>query len=90
MSEWKMEARSVPCRHARAGLVDSETQALKKELVMEKSSIFWMILILWALGLLYVNFGSPPIGLYHFVGGSVIEFALFVLLGWQVYGKAIK
>jgi len=57
---------------------------------MQRSLIFWVMMLLWLLSIAGVFWGPKD---YHlaFVGGSTFfNFVLFGLLGWQVYGPAIK
>jgi len=49
-----------------------------------------MLMILWlVLGIIGV-FDAVRIGHWTIVGGTVLEFLLFALLGWEVYGPAVK
>lgn len=57
---------------------------------MSRGAIFWILMILW---LIFSVWGSWPMveaRNYGFVGGAVLQFVLFALLGWQVFGKPIK
>jgi hypothetical protein len=54
---------------------------------MTKSLIFWVIMLVWLVFYLLTSLG-PYAGYGHF--GVVIEFILFLLLGWQVFGKPIQ
>jgi len=48
--------------------------------------LFWVLMIIWLVfGFVKDNF-SPGIGLW---GGTLLEFILFALLGWAVFGPAI-
>jgi hypothetical protein len=58
---------------------------------MAKGLLFWIIWILCLLAWLGVNvlgLGGPMAS--HLAGGGVIEFVLFGLLGWQVFGPPIQ
>lgn len=61
---------------------------------MPRGIIFWVIMLVWLLFGAVVNFGSPGVlGGYQHAGGiayTLLEFVLFALLGWQVYGPAIR
>ena len=56
---------------------------------MTRSLLFWTIMILLLIGGLFVNWphsGSPPYPLAYGVVGGV----LLALLGWNVFGPAVK
>jgi len=55
---------------------------------MPRSLLFWVIMILWFLSIIGVIF-SPELR-WNFYGNRVLEFILLALLGWQVYGPALK
>ena len=55
---------------------------------MTRGLIFWIILLVWAVFFLAVSFGY--VGPYGARGSAIIDFILFVLLGWQVYGPPVK
>ena len=52
--------------------------------------LFWVIwvicVLIWA-GVNFAGFGGP--GISRMAGGGVIEFVLFGLLGWQVFGPVV-
>lgn len=50
--------------------------------------LFWILMLLWLLFGLWVNWGAARFGYY--AGGHLLEFVLFVLLGWKVFGKPIE
>lgn len=55
---------------------------------MSTRFIFWLLMILWLIFALII----PSVN--HFVwswgfGGSILEFVLFGLLGWKVFGQPI-
>lgn len=52
---------------------------------MSKGLLFWILMILW---LLFSVWSAWP-G-YHIIGGSLLLWAVIALLGWQVFGAAIK
>lgn len=56
---------------------------------MTRSLIFWVLMLIWAVFSLavYGGFISGPYGL---AGNRLLDFVLFLLLGWQVYGQPIK
>jgi hypothetical protein len=59
---------------------------------MDKGLLFWVIWVICVLIWLGVNFAGigSGVGASHYAGGGVIEFVLFGLLGWQVFGPVVK
>jgi hypothetical protein len=57
---------------------------------MTRGLLFWVIWVVCVLVWLGVNFGAVGGGLGRYAGGGVIEFILFGLLGWQVFGPVIR
>ncbi len=59
---------------------------------MSRGLLFWVIWVICVLVWLGVNFGGMggSFGAPRLAGGGVIEFILFGLLGWQVFGPVIK
>jgi len=53
---------------------------------MSMSIAYWVIMTIWFVMGLYVTWG---IGNHFLVGGNVLLFILFVLLGWKVFGSPI-
>ena len=45
---------------------------------------FWIIMLIWLLFGLWHNWGNQ-----YAVGGSLLQFVLFLLLGWKVFGAPI-
>ncbi len=54
---------------------------------MTKGTIFWVIMLVWFVFYLLTSIGPYPIYGHY---GVVIEFILFLLLGWQVYGRPVQ
>lgn len=54
---------------------------------MKIGTIFWMLMILWLLCILGAALQWGP---YFGVGGSVLTFVLFFLLGWKVFGFIVQ
>jgi hypothetical protein len=53
---------------------------------MSRGLLFWVLMLLWLVLTLWLTW---PISLS--VGGPrLVEFVLFALLGWQVFGPALK
>lgn len=57
---------------------------------MPLAYIFWLLIILWAvLGLGYPFITETP-NRRVVAGGNLLLFVVIVLLGWQVFGSAVK
>ncbi len=57
---------------------------------MSRGLIFWVIMIVWFVFGLVLSAGVVAgIGHYGVIGGQLLEFVLFLLLGWQVYGPPV-
>jgi len=56
---------------------------------MTRGLLFWVIWLICVLIWLGVTFGGVGGAYGHFAGGGVIEFILFALLGWQVFGPVV-
>jgi hypothetical protein len=56
---------------------------------MNISFVFWFLMFLWLLSMLGAIFGPPN---FVWVGhvSSIVLFILLALLGWQVFGAAVK
>ncbi len=48
--------------------------------------LFWIVMIVWLLFGAYTNRAK----LGDWIGGSLVLWVLLALLGWQVFGDAIK
>jgi hypothetical protein len=46
--------------------------------------IFWILMLLWLVLGLWRAWGD-----HYAMGGSVLQFILFLLLGWKVFGAPI-
>lgn len=55
---------------------------------MSRGLIFWVLMLVWAIfaGAVYSGYG----GHYGPGASTLLEFVLFLLLGWQVYGSPVK
>jgi hypothetical protein len=56
---------------------------------MSRGLIFWIIMLLWFLAIVGALL-VPEYNKYLVPGGSVMLFILIALLGWDVYGPAIR
>jgi hypothetical protein len=56
---------------------------------MSKGLLFWVLMILWLVFGIGLTFWPTP-GPYIKAGPMLLEFVLFGLLGWAVFGPAIK
>lgn len=55
---------------------------------MTRGLIFWILMLIWFVFALAV-FGGYG-GVYGVRASAFLEFILFLLLGWQVYGPPIR
>ena len=55
---------------------------------MPKQYIFWILMLLWALFSYWPTSGQPI--QYKTAGRDLLLFVLLGLLGWQVFGQAVK
>lgn len=53
---------------------------------MSRGTVFWVLMILWFILALAGYFGVR----WSLAGNSALTFVLFGLLGWKVFGPAIK
>lgn len=54
---------------------------------MSRGLVFWIIMLIW---LILGIFGIYSSGFHAVtVGGTLLEFVLFGLLGWQTFGPAV-
>ena len=53
---------------------------------------FWLFMALWLIFGFWRNYSSPVTGqpLFIGIGGHVLSFILFAILGWQVFGSPVK
>jgi hypothetical protein len=47
--------------------------------------IFWVLMLLWLVFGVWRDWGNQ-----WAMGGSLLQFVLFLLLGWHVFGAAVK
>jgi hypothetical protein len=57
---------------------------------MTRGFIFWLIVVLLVLSYFGLLWSGPDYRPYFVYGHGGIELMLFALLGWQVYGPAIR
>jgi len=59
---------------------------------MSRGLIFWVLMLLWLLFGVLVFWPRGGGGAMAFapLGGTLLQFVLFGLLGWQVFGPAVK
>jgi hypothetical protein len=59
---------------------------------MQRGLLFWIIWVICVLIWAGVNFGGmgAGFGAARLAGGGVIEFVLFGLLGWAVFGPVVR
>ena len=59
---------------------------------MSRGLIFWVIMLVWFVFFMLSTFGGAALGGYAHgvsVTSGVLDFVLFLLLGWQVYGPPV-
>ncbi len=59
---------------------------------MSRGLVFWVLMLVWFVFALFLNFGAQSLGVaghYGVIANSFLEFVLFLLLGWQVYGPPV-
>ncbi len=52
--------------------------------------LFWVIMIVWFVFGLWTSRADVQAGRYGGVGGSVLEFVLFALIGWRLFGPVLQ
>lgn len=57
---------------------------------MNKATIFWLLMILWAIFGIWAGWVWVRGEHYAPVGGSVLLFVLLALLGYRVFGSPMK
>ncbi len=60
----------------------------KRRHAMSMRLLYWILILLWVL---FIGWHSYNTGWNFYVGGgSLLQFILFVLLGWKVFGPPIE
>ncbi len=60
---------------------------------MTRGLIFWVIMLVWFVFALLINFAPSTLGSWGRFGAgadTLLFFVLFLLLGWQVYGPPVR
>ena len=59
---------------------------------MSKGTAFWILMLLWLIFGLINYWPGTAVGLIAFapLGGALVLWILLALLGWQVFGSAVK
>jgi hypothetical protein len=57
---------------------------------MSRGLLFWLLVILTIIFGLWWSFPMVSSGTYAPLGMTILELVLFSLLGWQVFGPALK
>lgn len=55
---------------------------------MTRGTIFWVLMIITLVLGIFMHWGGGQIN-YASAGMSLLEYVLFALLGWQVFGPAV-
>jgi hypothetical protein len=53
---------------------------------MSLSLAFWILMLLW---FVWTWPGNPVVGAYGPIGGNILLFVLFLLLGWRIFGAPL-
>lgn len=56
---------------------------------MSRGLIFWVLMLIWFVFSMAV-YGGLVSGPYGLLGNRLLDFILFLLLGWQVYGPPVR
>ena len=56
---------------------------------MSRGLIFWVLMLIWFIFGLVTALSPHLFGSYGSIGGTLLEFVLFLLLGWRVYGAPV-
>lgn len=51
--------------------------------------VFWILMLLWLVFGAWPVFRGPAAPNWPLIGGTLLQFILFALLGWKVFGPAI-
>ncbi len=57
---------------------------------MSRGIIFWVIMIIWAVFYLALFVAPGTVGGYGAQGSALLNFVLFLLLGWNVFGPPVR
>jgi hypothetical protein len=60
---------------------------------MTRGLLFWVLMILWLVfGIFYFwpSAGGSGFVVFAPMGNHLLEFVLFAIVGWQVFGPAVK
>ena len=57
---------------------------------MTRSLIFWVLMLIWFVFQLALFAAPSYVGHYGASGSALLDFVLFLLLGWQVYGAPVR
>jgi hypothetical protein len=59
-------------------------------MIMPLGILFWVIMILWLVFGVWQNRAEIQGGKFIVVGGTLLQFILFFLLGWKVFGFIVQ
>lgn len=51
--------------------------------------VFWVLMILWFILSSMSRWPGNQVGKFGEIGGAVLVFILFALVGWQIFGPVI-
>jgi hypothetical protein len=58
--------------------------------LMTLGLLFWILMILWFVLGMYVNWPTGAAPNWGFVGGNLLLFILLFVLGWAVFGFVVQ
>ena len=50
--------------------------------------LYWILMLLWFIFGFWSNWTETPN--YRFIGGHILTFILFLLVGWKVFGAPVN
>jgi hypothetical protein len=57
---------------------------------MSLGLLFWLIMIIWFVLGIFRNWPGATVDGRLLMGGALLEFVLFFILGWRVFGFVIQ
>jgi len=57
---------------------------------MSRGLIFWVLMLIWFVFQLALFAAPGYVGHWGPQGSALLDFILFLLLGWQVYGPPVR
>jgi len=57
---------------------------------MPLSLAFWVLLLLWVVGVSYWGYRSPPEGRFFLGGWLLLEFLILLVIGLRIFGAPLR